>query len=370
MKPIRDEVLYSIALTMVPNVGAIQSKILLEHFSTAENIFRASSRDLENVPGIGTIRARSIRSFRDFSLAEKEIRFMEKFKIRPILYNDEEYPKRLKHCDDPPTMLFYRGNADLNAGKVLSIVGTRQETEYGKQVLAEIMSGLEGSGILVLSGLAYGIDALAHRMALKNGLSTVGVLAHGLDRLYPSQNNALAREMLQRGGLVTDFMSGSKPDKQNFPKRNRIVAGMADALLVIESGITGGSIITVNMAAGYNREVFAVPGRIHDHKSEGCNLLIMDNKARLARSADDILIQMNWVKETNTRKNQPEIFYKATENEEKILAMLNKNGQMHIDQLMQSCTMHLAAFSASLLNLEMEKQIKAFPGRRYGIGDQ
>jgi DNA processing protein len=265
---------------MVPNVGAIQSKVLLEHFCSPENIFSASTRDLENVPGIGTIRARSIRSFRDFSIAEKEIRFMEKFMIRPILYNDDEYPKRLKHCDDPPTLLFYRGNADLNVAKVLSIVGTRQETDYGKQVLAEIMSGLRGTEILVLSGLAYGIDAIAHKMAMKNDLATVGVLAHGLDRLYPSQNNSLAREMLQHGGLVTDFMSGSKPDKQNFPKRNRIVAGMADALLVVESGITGGSMITVNMAAGYNREVFAVPGRIHDHKSEGCNLLIMDNKAR------------------------------------------------------------------------------------------
>jgi DNA processing protein len=298
MKTIPQDLLYAISLTMVPNVGAIQARILLEHFSTAGDVFRAGTRDLENVPGIGTIRANSIRSFREFQLAEKEISFMQKSGIRALLYNDNEYPKRLLHCDDPPSVLYYKGNADLNVPKVLSIVGTRRETDYGRDVLTEIIADLAGTGILVLSGLAYGIDAIAHRLALKNGLFTIGVLAHGLDRLYPSLHNSLAREMLEQGGLITDFTSGAKPDKQNFPKRNRIVAGMSDALLVVESGITGGSMITVNMAGSYNREVFAIPGRINDHKSEGCNKLIRENKAGLVSSAEDILTHMNWTPET------------------------------------------------------------------------
>ncbi len=366
MKTIPEDLIYAIALTMVPNVGAIQAKILLEHFSSARDIFSAGTRELEHVPGIGTIRAKSIRSFREFQLAEKETRFMDKFGIRALQYNDNEYPKRLRYCDDPPSVLYYKGNAELNVPKVISIVGTRRETEYGRDVLSEIMADLSGTGILVLSGLAYGIDAIAHRLALKNGLSTIGVLAHGLDRLYPSLHNALAREMLEQGGLITDFTSGEKPDKQNFPKRNRIVAGMSDALLVVESGITGGSMITVNMAGSYNREVFAVPGRIHDHKSEGCNKLINENKAILARSAEDILVHLNWKQETIIPKIQQEIFYRMNRDEEKIFQLLQQHGNMHIEILQKSCGIGPSAFSAALLNLEMENLVRAYPGRIYG----
>ncbi len=367
MKTIQEDLLYAIALTMVPNVGLIQAKILLEHFGSARNIFRAGTKELESIPGMGTIRAGSVRKFRDFSVAEKELLFVQKAKIRAILYNDNEYPKRLRHCEDPPLVLFYKGNADLNADKVLSIVGTRRETDYGKSVLNEIMEGLSGSGLLILSGLAYGIDAIAHRTALKNGLPTVGVLAHGLDRIYPPLHQPLAREMLQQGGLITDFISGSKPDKQNFPKRNRIVAGMADALLVVESGLTGGSMITVTMAAGYNRDVFAIPGRIHDHKSEGCNMLIRDNKAGLVHSAGDILQHMNWTIKPAAKKIQQEIFYAFSEDEEKIYTLLRDHGNMHIDMLMQYSAISLSAFSSALLKLEMENLIVAFPGRMFGV---
>jgi len=366
MKTIPEELLYAIALTMVPNVGAIQARILLEHFSCARDIFKAGSRDLESVPGIGVIRAKSIRAFRDFPAAEKELLFIEKSRVKAILYNDDEYPKRLHHCDDPPSVLYYKGNADLNVPKVLSIVGTRRETEYGRDVLSEIIADLAGTGILILSGLAYGIDAIAHRQALKNGLPTVGVLAHGLDRLYPSLHHSLAREMLQQGGLITDFTSGVKPDKQNFPKRNRIVAGMADALLVVESGITGGSMISVNMAGSYNREVFAIPGRIHDHKSEGCNKLIKENKAGLVRSAEDILTHMNWTNEPRPIKVQQEIFYHLSMDEEKIMQLLKENGNMHIEGLQRACKLGPAAFSSALLNLEMENLLRVYPGRIYG----
>ncbi len=366
MNAMPEDLLYAIALSMVPNVGAIQAKLLLEHFATARNIFKAGTAALETVPGIGTIRARSIRAFRDFSLAEKEIRFLEKSRIRALMYNDNDYPKRLHHCEDPPVILYYKGNAELNAAKVLGIVGTRRETEYGREVLTEILSGLSGQDILILSGLAYGIDAIAHRQAIKNSLPTVGVLAHGLDRLYPSLHNSLARDMLQDGGLITDFCSGVKPDRQNFPKRNRIVAGMADAVLVVESGIIGGSMITANMAAGYHREVFAVPGRIHDHKSEGCNKLIRENTAVMARSADDILQQMNWTVEARAVVKQREIFYKPGSDEEKIMGLLAERGNLHIEILKQHCAMGPSAFSAALLNLEMDNFVKAYPGGIYG----
>jgi DNA processing protein len=366
MNQLPEELLYSIALTMVPNIGAIQARILLEHFSNARNIFRASIKDLEQVPGIGTIRARSIRTYREFSLAEKEMSFLEKNRIKALLYNDNEYPKRLHHCEDPPPVLYYKGNANLNTDKVLSIVGTRRETGYGREILSEIMCKLEGYGILIISGLAYGIDAVAHRQAIKNGLPTVGVLAHGLDRLYPSLHHPLARDMLKDGGLITDFTSGVKPDKQNFPKRNRVVAGMADALLVVESGIIGGSIITVNMAAGYNREVFAVPGRVHDHKSEGCNKLIKDNNAVLTRSAEDILEHMNWTNKDFIPKAQQEIFYDLSNDEKQIIHLLMEKGNLHIEVLRQTCAMGPSAFSAALLNLEMEHLVQAYPGKIYG----
>lgn len=366
MNDLPEEILFSIALTMVPHIGAIQARILLEHFGCARDIFRASTRNLEQVPGIGSIRARSLRSYREFAIAEKEMSFLEKNRIKVLLYNDNEYPKRLHHCEDPPPVLYYKGNADLNAQKVLSIVGTRRETAYGRDILSEIMDKLQGFGILIISGLAYGIDAIAHRLAIKNGMPTVGVLAHGLDRLYPSLHSSLAREMLNDGGLITDFASGVKPDKQNFPKRNRVVAGMADALLVVESGIIGGSIITVNMAAGYNREVFAVPGRIHDHKSEGCNKLIKDNSAVLTRSAEDILLHMNWTNEGNIPKAQREIFYPLNNEEKQIINLLKEKGKLTIEALRQSCAMSPSAFSAALLNLEMEGLVRAYPGRVYG----
>jgi len=367
MNTIPEDLLYAIALTMVPHVGAIQARILLEHFTTAKNIFRASARDLENVPGIGTVRARSIRAFRDFSIAEKEISFIEKSRVNALLYNDNEYPKRMHHCEDPPVVLYCKGNADLNASKVVSIVGTRRETEYGKDVLTEIITRLAGQDILVLSGLAYGIDAIAHRLAIRHGLPTVGVVAHGLDRVYPSLHQSLAREMLVNGGLITDFTSGVKPDKQNFPKRNRIVAGMADALLVVESGIIGGSMITANIATGYNRDVFAIPGRIHDHKSEGCNKLIKENTAILTCSAEDILTHMNWISESPPPVKQQEIFYQLSKDEEMIVKLLQEKGTLHIEALQQGCAMGPSAFSSALLNLEMENLVRAYPGRMYGL---
>ena len=215
-----DDLLYQIALTMVPNIGAVQAKILVEYFGTAKDIFKASTKELENIEGIGAIKAKSILAFEEFIIAESEIAFIEKYKIETLFIKDRNYPQRLLNCYDFPTLLYYRGNADLNASKVINIIGTRNHTDYGKQITEQLIDDLQSHDILVISGLAYGIDAIAHKTAVANNLATVGVLAHGLDTIYPAQHAPLAKQMLLNGGLLTEFRKETKPDRHNFPKRN------------------------------------------------------------------------------------------------------------------------------------------------------
>jgi DNA processing protein len=304
-----NDLLYQIALTIVPNIGDIHAKALINHFGNAHDIFRAKKKDLEVIEGVGSIRAKCIKDFTSFHLAEDEIVFIEKYKISPLFITDNNYPQRLLNCYDSPSLLYYKGEADLNTSKIVAIIGTRNNNDYGKTVCEKIIEGLIGQHVMIISGLAFGIDTIAHKTALKNGLDTVAVLAHGLDRIYPSQNKGLAKEIIKQGGLLTDFRSNTNPDKQNFPKRNRIVAGMSDAVIVVETGIKGGSLITAELANGYNRDVFAIPGRTGDTKSEGCNYLIKNNKASLITNADDILENMGWkVYKKPVIKKQRELF--------------------------------------------------------------
>ena len=234
------ELVYQIALTLIPNIGPVQAKILLQQFD-ATDVFKAKKRELEKIEGIGTIRAESIKSFTDFSKAEEEIAFIEKYKIKPLFITNMSYPKRLLNCYDSPTLLFYKGEAELNSEKVVAVIGTRSHTEYGKQITEKLIEELTEQNVVVISGLAHGIDAIAHKTAIKNNLLTVGILAHGLDQVYPAQHTGLAKDMLKSGGgLLTEFRSKSKPDKHNFPTRNRIVAGMSDATIVVETAITKG----------------------------------------------------------------------------------------------------------------------------------
>lgn len=232
-----NDLLYQIALTLVPNIGNVHAKSLVNMYGDAQSVFKAKKKDLEHIEGIGTIRANSIKAFTDFESCEAEIGFTEKYKITPLFITHNNYPQRLLNCYDCPTLLFYRGNADLNTSKIVSVVGTRNNSEYGKNICEKIIADLTAENIMVVSGLAFGIDTIAHKAALKNNLPTVGVLAHGLDRIYPSQNKTIAKQMTEQGGLLTEFLSNTNPDKQNFPKRNRIVAGMCDAVIVIETTI-------------------------------------------------------------------------------------------------------------------------------------
>jgi len=360
------DLLYQLALTQVPNIGAVHARTLTDELGTAEAIFKAKKSTLEKIEGIGEVRAKSIKAFDAFKDQEAEISFIEKYKIKPLFLTDEDYPKRLLHCYDPPTLLFYRGNANLNHTKIISIIGTRSNTDYGKQMTEKILAALQPLQPLVISGLAYGIDAIAHKFCVKQQLSTVGVLAHGLDKIYPSQHTTLAKEMIAAGGgLLTEFRKETKPDRHNFPTRNRIVAGMCDATIVIETGNKGGSMITANLANNYNRDVFAVPGRTTDSKSEGCNYLIQSNKAALIRNGEDIILQMGWEEQQKKKVIQKKLFVDLTADERLIVDLLQQHEQLHVDEINLQTAISSSAVAAALLMLEMNGIVNSLPGKMY-----
>lgn len=362
------ELLYQLALTQVPHIGDVQAKLLVQHFGAASAIFKAKKSTLESIEGMGAIRAASIRSFRDFSAAEKEIRFLEQFKISPLFLTDPDYPQRLLHCTDAPALLFYKGSANLNASKILAVVGTRSNTDYGKRSTEKIIEDLAAHDVLIVSGLAFGIDAIAHRAALKHNLPTVGVVGHGLDKIYPYEHSALAREMVQNGGLLTEFWSGTKPDKHNFPLRNRLVAGMCDATVVIETDIRGGSMITAQLADSYNRDVFALPGRTTDPHSRGCNHLIQINRALLLSDAAHLLQALGW--ETIKQKEKPAqrvLFIEMTPEEQALVDLLQEKEALHIDEINLRTGLSSSTTAAAILNLELNNVVQSLPGKMYKL---
>lgn len=364
-----DDLLYQIALTKVPQVGCVQARQLIEELGSAKAIFHSKKTDLERINGIGEVRARSIKSYKNFIEAENEVGFLTKHSIQPLFINDPEYPKRLLNCYDPPTLLFYKGAADLNSQKIVSVIGTRHHSDYGKQLTESLITDLSSQQILVVSGLAFGIDALAHKNALKKGLPTVGVLAHGLDTIYPPQHRSLAKEMVHAGGgLLTEFGSNQPPDKHHFPTRNRIVAGMCDAVIVIESGEKGGSMVTAELANGYNKDVFAFPGKTIDAKSAGCNKLIKNNKAVLIQEAADIINLLGWDDQpVKNPKPQISLFVQLTNEEKAITDLINNLGQVPIDSIQQQTGLSSSALAAAILSLEMQHIIQSAPGKMYRL---
>jgi DNA processing protein len=365
------DLLYQLALTEVPNVGLVQAKILAQHFGEAQKIFQANQSTLEKIEGIGEVRAKSIKRFTDFSQAEDEIKFIEKFSIQTLFITDKQYPQRLLHCFDSPTLLFYKGTADLNASKVVAVVGTRAHTEYSKKMTDELVQELSAHEILIVSGMAFGVDAFAHKAAVKNNLPTVGVLAHGLDQIYPPEHAGLAKDIMKHGGgLLTEFRSDTTPDKHNFPTRNRIVAGMSDATIVVESGIKGGSMVTAELANGYNKDVFAFPGKVTDTKSAGCNYLIKSNKAVLLTEAQQFLELMGW-EEKQSRKSivnsQKMIFIELSKEEKIIVEILNQKETVHIDEINLKSGLSNSAIAAAILNLEIQNVVNGLPGKMYRL---
>jgi len=365
------ELLYQLALTEVPNIGCVHAKVLAQEFGSAEKIFKAKQHLLEKIEGIGEIRAKAIKAFTNFSNAEEEIKFIEKYKIKPLFLTDKNYPKRLLNCYDSPTLLFYKGDADLNASKVVAIVGTRNHTEYGKQQTEKLVKELASQNVLVVSGMAFGIDAIAHKTAFKNDLATVGVLGHGLDQIYPPDHSNLAKEMLKHGGgLLTEFRSNTQPDKHNFPTRNRIVAGMSDATIVIETGEKGGSMITAELANGYNKDVFALPGRVNDHKSAGCNFLIRNNKAILLTDAEELIEVMGWeekAKSMKEKKSQREIFIELSKDEKIIVDILKEKDLVHVDELNFKSGLSSSSMAVAILSLELQGVVATLPGKLYKL---
>ncbi len=356
---------YQIGITLIPGVGDVNGKKLISYCGSAEAVFRENKKALLKIPGIGRSTVASIVSHSVLDRAEEEIAFIEKYKIKPLFYTDKAYPNRLKQCIDSPIMLYYKGTADLNKEKIISLVGTRRASDYGKEMCTQLINDLASLNVLVASGLAYGIDAKAHQAALSAGLETVGVLAHGLDRIYPFSHRAMAEKMISAGGLLTDYMSKTNPDRENFPKRNRIIAGIADALIVVESAIKGGALITANIANSYNRDVFAVPGKVTDKFSEGCNYLIKTNKAALIHSAKDIEYMMQWEDKGKKLSIQKKLFEELSPEEELILKILQDKGEVSVDFIVMQSQFSNSRIAAILLNLEFKGLVKSLPGKIY-----
>ncbi len=364
-----EQLLYHIAITSIPNIGDITAKKLIAYCGSSEQVFREKKGVLEKIPGIGGINARKIIQHKTeaLAIAEEELIFIKKNNITPLFYLNDNYPKRLLHCEDGPILLYSKGNAEFNNPKVISIVGTRKATEYGKSFCDKIVKELKPHHPLIISGLAYGIDICSHKAALKNNLPTVGVLAHGLDKLYPSQHTGVAKQMIENGGLLTDYKSRTNPDRENFPKRNRIVAGLSDLTIVIESSKKGGSLITAYIANDYNRDVFALPGRLNDSQSEGCNNLIKINKAALIQSVKDIEYIMGWEAEKKVIQNQTQLFVELSSEEKTIVAILSKQEKIGIDELSLQAKIPMSKTTAMLLEMEFNGVVKMLPGKLYKL---
>jgi DNA processing protein len=364
--------LYQIGLTMINGIGDIMGRQLLQSLGSVEAVFAEKPQALERIPGIGQLLAGEIRQPDVLRRAEKELGFIEKNKIKCFFLTDDDYPERLRECPDAPLLLYSKGNINLQAKHIVSIVGTRKASAYGKEQVEKLVTHLAKvfPDILIVSGLAYGIDIIAHRSALKNQLSTVAILAHGLDRIYPQAHRQTAVEMLENGGLLTDFPSNTNPDKPNFIKRNRIIAGLSDATLIIESANKGGSLITADIAFSYSRDVFAFPGRATDAFSEGCNRIIRQNKAGLITCADDLIEAMSWdLPEKNPLPPiQTELFPHENEDINRICTILKEKKELHINELTVELDMPVFKLSPLLFEMEMEGIIKAIPGNRYKFG--
>ncbi|WP_210464882.1 DNA-processing protein DprA [Rufibacter roseolus] len=366
------DLLYQVALPLIPGVAGVMSRALLGYCGSAEAVFSASKERLTKVPGVGSLLSDKILSHRSAALHEAEtiLKRVEKENVRILFYTSPDYPQRLKNVPDAPLLLYYKGNADLNAAKVISIVGTRKSTEYGRAVTEQLVQALVKHEVLVVSGLAYGIDIAAHRVALKAGLPTVGVMGTGIDLIYPSVHKAEAQKMLSKGGLLTEFPFGTAPDAPRFPARNRIIAGLADCTIVVESTSKGGSLISADIAHGYDREVMAVPGPITSPTSQGCNHLIKTLKAVPYTQPKDLEELLNWDNALASPKisSEPQEDYAGfSEEERKVLRSLKEAGPLHIDVLSRHTQLSMNQLSTVLLTLEFSSHVKSLPGKQFAL---
>ena len=364
------------ALTQVPSLSPTNLHLLIQELGSASAIYE-NRKDLKQVlPSASKKFLDGMGNFCTFlSRAEQELEFCRKGKIRCLGLNDEDYPERLRDCNDAPVLLYYRGSGNLNSQHIVSMVGTRQITSYGKDLCHQFVRDLKQlcPDALVVSGLAYGVDVNCHRAALEEGLETVGVLAHGLDQIYPRLHRETAKQMLDQGGLLTEFMSGTAIDKRNFVQRNRIVAGLSDAVVVVESATKGGSLITADIALSYNRQVWAFPGRIHDKYSSGCNKLIFSNIATLLTEAEDFCLAMGWTNDMQHQKQlsegvQQELFAdNYTAEEQVVLQALARDDSKQINVLAVETNIPIGELSSLLFSLEMKGAVQMLVGGKYKL---
>ncbi|MBP6041112.1 MAG: DNA-processing protein DprA [Flavobacterium sp.] len=359
------ELFYLLALQAVDGVGDIIAKKLLMHFGSAEAVFKAKTTQLAAIEGIGTILLKNLKDQSVFAKAERELQFIASRQLTVTSYQDTKYPERLKHCFDSPLVLFSSGNIDLQNQKTISIVGTRQITSYGLEFCRKFMEELAPMNPVIVSGFAYGVDIAVHQLAMENNLQTIGVVAHGLNQIYPKSHKKYVAKMEENGGFMTEFWSSSNPDKENFVRRNRIVAGMTEATIVIESAERGGSLITANLANDYNRDVFAVPGRVSDKYSQGCNTLIKTQKANVLTSASDLIYMLNWDIEKEVKSIQKQLFVALDDDEQKIYDYLLQSGKELLDVIALRCDFPIYKISGILLNMELKGVIRPLPGKLF-----
>lgn len=358
-----------LALSRVQGIGPVISRSLISFFGSAEQVFRESPERLALIPGIAATNARAIRNFRDWAAIEKEIHFVDKNGIRALPFTHSDYPQRLNQIPDGPIVLFAKGGTNLNHTRFVSIVGTRRNTQHGAAICERIVQELKDLNVYVVSGLAIGIDICAHRACNANDIPNLGVVAHGLDQIYPYGHRKDATEMIAKGGgIISDFFSGTKMVPDLFPRRNRLVAGLCDALLVVESQGRGGSMITAGLASGYNRDVFAVPGRVTDPMSAGCHLLVRNLKAGLCTSAVDLAYGMNWEFPDRKTKEaaQGSLFVELNEEEKRVAGILRK-GELAYDSLLQRCKLPVNKLTYTLFELEMKNVVRVLPGKVYEL---
>lgn len=368
------EIVFSIALSKLKGLSVLNARILLDAMGSASEIFAHRKDILQMIPHASQRLQDALNHVDDvIDAAKKEVEFIEKNRIKALTLDSNEYPQRLKECEDAPLVLYLCGDTDLNRQRVISIIGTRKCSEYGREVCHHFISEFKRyyPDTLIVSGLAYGIDICAHRSALGNGMDTIGVLAHGLDTIYPSMHRSTAADMVhQGGGLLTEYTTNTKPDKMNFVHRNRIVAGISDACIVVESSAKGGSLITAELASNYNREVFAFPGRIYDECSAGCNNLIKRHQATLLTSVEDLIEAMGWhnpLAESHTKSVQQELFPELNEEEAVLVNTLKNVDDKHINQIVIDSNIPYSRASMILFDLEMRGIVKALGGARYKV---
>ncbi len=361
----KEDLLYKIAITKIAKVGPVTARNLISYCGGVNAVFQAKKKELLKIPGIGELTVSNLLSKNVLAEAEKELKFVENNGIQTLFFLDKDYPQRLKHFQDSPVLLYYKGSADLNFQRIVAIVGTRTPSIHGKSICEEIVEGLIPYNTIIVSGLAYGVDVVAHQKSLDSKIPTIGVLGHGLSQIYPAKHKRIADQMEACGGLLTEFSSDVSIEREHFPMRNRIIAGMCDALIVIETAQKGGSMISAHMANNYSKDVFAVPGRLKDKFSQGCNHLIKTHKASLIENAEDIAYIMRWDKKGDKKSVQKSLFVELSNEEQQIVELLQNVDDLGIDKLTKETQLNSGKMAELMLDLEFKGIVKTLPGKRY-----